>query len=136
MDMNPKTLRTLSLSIFAVLILAAAGCAGRATPVKMTAAPGKKTVAMTAGNFKFEPSAIEALRGDTLVFEIANTSSTTHNFTIKDPGGHIIESVDLPGKKSVSVEIPLPEPGTYEFYCDKPFHPAMGMKGRVHALLP
>ena len=76
------------------------------------------------------------LRGDTLVFEIANTSSTTHNFTIKDPGGRIIESVDLPGKKSVSVEIPLPEAGTYEFYCDKPFHPAMGMKGRVHALLP
>jgi plastocyanin len=132
--MNAKTLRSALLGVFIILALAAAGCAGRQAPTKMTAAPGKKTVTMTASSFKFEPSFIQALMGDTLVFKISNDSSMTHNFTIRDPRGQALESVDLPGKKTVTVEIHLRDEGVYEFYCDKTFHPTMGMKGRVEAL--
>ena len=132
--MNAKTMRCALPGVFLLIVMFAAGCAARGEPAKLTAAPGKKTVLMTASNFKFDPSVIEALKGDTLVFEITNASSTVHNFTIKDPGGRIIRSVDLPGNEQVSVEIALDEEGAYEFYCDKPFHPAMGMKGHVKAL--
>jgi len=132
--MNAKTMRCALTGVFILIVMFAAGCAARGEPAKLTAAPGKKTVPMTASNFKFDPSAIEALKGDKLVFEIRNASSAAHNFTIKDPGGRIIESVDLPGNQTVSVEISLREAGIYEFYCDKPFHPTMGMKGRVKSL--
>lgn len=132
--MDIKSVCSPLLRIFIILALAAAGCAGLRAPMKMTAAVGKKTVTMTAGDFKFEPSAIQALTGDLLVFEISNTFSTTHNFTIKDPEGQILESVDLPGNKTVSLEIPLRDNGTYEFYCNKTSHANTGMKGYVEAL--
>jgi plastocyanin len=134
--MDAKLLRSALLGAFIILALVGAGCAGQREPKKMTAAAGKKTLAMTASNFKFEPSVIQALMGDTLVFKISNASSLAHNFTIKDPLGQIIESVELPPNKSVSVEIPLRDTGAYEFYCDKPFHATMGMKGHVEVLLP
>lgn len=114
--------------------LAAAGCAGKGAPVKMTGGPGKKTVAVQASSFSFEPSSFQALKGDTLVFKISNTASITHNFTIKDPKGRILKSVDLPANQTVSTEIAFPEPGTYEFFCDKPLHSTLGMKGSVEVL--
>jgi uncharacterized cupredoxin-like copper-binding protein len=39
--------------------------------------------------------------------------------------------VDLPPKETVTIEIALQESGTYEFYCDLPFHATLGMKGKI-----
>lgn len=57
-----------------------------------------------------------------------------HNFSIKDPRGVTMESVDVPGKKTIRVKISLLEPGTYEFFCDMPFHPTLGMRGHFEVL--
>ncbi len=86
---------------------------------------------MTASNFKFDPSVVQAKVGDNILLEIRNTSSGTHNFALKDPKGKVIKSIDLPPNQKTTVKISLKEAGVYKFYCDKPFHPSMGMKGRL-----
>lgn len=86
---------------------------------------------MTASNFKFEPAVIQARVGDNLSLEIRNTASGAHNFTLKDPKGQILKSYDLPPNQKITVRVSLREPGVYEFFCDKPFHSTMGMKGRL-----
>jgi plastocyanin len=103
--------------------------------MKMTAGgPGKKTVTVEASSFEFKPSSIQTLKGDTLVFKISSASSMAHNFTIKDPKGKILKSIELPSNQTVSVEIAFPEVGIYEFYCDKTAHSTLGMKGSVEVL--
>ena len=61
-------------------------------------------------------------------------SDVGHDFTMKDPQGQIIKSVDLPSKQTVEIKITLSEAGEYDFYCDKPFHSSFGMKGQVEVV--
>ncbi len=106
-------------------------CASRQHQVEAAAGQGEKTLAMNASSYKFEPNNIKANQGDTIVLNITNVSDKQHNFTIKDPGGKIIQSVELLPKKTVPVKISFPEKGSYDFYCNKPFHPTLGMKGSI-----
>jgi plastocyanin len=114
------------------LIWAAAGCSTAGDLAKeIVTEPGRSTVTITASSFKFEPAVIEAQRGAALTLEIVNVASAVHNFTIKDPNDQVLRSVDLPPKETVTLEIALQESGTYEFYCDLPFHATLGMKGKI-----
>ncbi len=114
----------------AAAIFLAAACAARQPLV--TVGPGKgQAVAITASDFKFVPNNIKAYKGDVLLLKIENTSGTGHNFTIKDPGGNTLQSVPLPSKETVTVKVELADSGTYEFYCDKPLHSTLGMKGWI-----
>lgn len=102
------------------------------TKSNVKAGEGKeRVVEMTASNMKFEPSVVQAQVGDNLSLEIRNTASGTHNFTLKGPKGQVMKSVDLAPNQKTTVKISLEEAGVYEFYCDKPFHTTMGMKGRL-----
>lgn len=92
---------------------------------------GEKVVKMTASNFKFKPSTIQAQKGDVLAIEVENVSSQEHNLTVKDPKGKTIESARLPGKVTTRVRIALSEAGTYKLICNKPLHALLGMKGRI-----
>ncbi len=116
-----------------VLLLLLAGCAGheRAVNVAGTAQDDKVQVDMKASNFAFDPDVIVAHKGDTLVLNITDTSGETHNLTVKDPSGATLKSEDIPARKSITLEIPLQTAGVYPFYCDKPFHSSLGMKGRI-----
>ena len=127
-----KKLWVLQFSMGLALFLIAAGCSTGGELVKeIVTEPGRGTVTITASSFKFEPSVIEARRGTELTLEIVNVADASHNFTIKDPHDQILRSVDLPPKQTVSLKIPLQEAGTYEFYCDIPFHATLGMKGKI-----
>jgi plastocyanin len=97
------------------------------------AAEGQKenVIEMKASDYKFDPDTIKARQGDTLVFKIENVTKKKHNFTVKDPQGKKIQSVDLPANQTVEVSVSFPEAGTYPFNCDKPFHTKFGMKGQV-----
>ena len=66
--------------------------------------------------------------------KITNISSDSHNFTVKDPAGQVIQNVDLPANETINIELRLKQPGTYEFYCDRPFHKAMGRKGQFDVI--
>jgi len=58
---------------------------------------------MTASDFKFEPNNITARVGTAITFRINNTSGITHNFTLKDPDGENMKSIDIPARESVEV---------------------------------
>ena len=118
-------------AVFASALLAFAACASQQPLVTIGQAKGEVVLAMKASDFIFEPNNIKAYRGDVIVLKIENISGAGHNFTIKDPQGNTVQNVGLPSKETVTVKVPLAEPGTYEFYCDKPFHSGFGMKGRI-----
>lgn len=130
MKTNLKGVGTFATLVSILLIIF--GCAvPRAWVTVAPEGEGEKVVKMIASSFKFVPSVIQAQKGDILIMEVENLSSLTHNLTIEDPEGRTMESVDLPGKETVAVRISLPERGIYGFLCDKPFHAALGMKGRI-----
>ncbi len=119
-----------------VVLLAAlvviASCAGTQAPVGVrTTERGEKSITITASSFKFEPSNIEARQGDVLIINVENISSMDHNFSIKDRQGEIMMSADVRGKETIQVKMRLKKPGTYEFFCDKPLHSTLGMKGTL-----
>jgi plastocyanin len=105
------------------------GCAGLQAPVQISR--GQSPLLIKAGDFNFEPNNIRLPEPGTLSLKVENISGTAHNLTIKNPEGQILNSTDLPPRATVSVEVTLPTPGTYEMVCNKPFHTTMGMKGQI-----
>jgi uncharacterized cupredoxin-like copper-binding protein len=122
------------LIVCTVVLLVLASCAGLQKQITLSGEEGENVVEMKADSFKFEPNNIRVFEGTAIVFRVENASGSKHNFTIKDPKGQILKSVDLPPKKITDIEISFNEPGIYEFYCDKPFHSAFGMNGQVEAI--
>lgn len=120
--------------LFAVLVLLAAlaGCAGGGkveTAAPMGADGG--TIAIEASSFNFSPNEIRVGKPGPLAIQIRNVSGSRHNFTLKDPKGKTLTSVDLPPRQNVKATVELFEPGVYPFYCDKTFHSALGMNGQI-----
>ncbi len=130
MKIKSKRLIVLWLGV----VLAVAACASQQPLVTIGPSTGETAIHIDAGNFKFEPNNLQAYKGDVLVLKIENISGTGHNFTIKNPAGGTIQSVPLTPKETTTVKVDLSETGTYEFYCDKPFHAAFGMKGRIEVI--
>lgn len=46
----------------------------------------------------------------------------------------ILANVDLPPHQTETIRLRFDEAGTFEFSCDKPFHPMLGMKGRFEVI--
>lgn len=72
-------------------------------------------VGIKASNFKFVPSNIVTYQGDVIAFSIDNLSGASHNFTLEDPAGKVLQDIDLPTDKVVDVEVRFSELGTYKF---------------------
>jgi len=87
-------------------------------------------------NYEFEPNNIFTYEGNTILFKIENMTISEHNFTLTDPKGAVIEDMDIPPDKNKTVEIKVTfsRTGIYHFYCNKPFHPSLGMKGQIEVV--
>jgi len=121
--------RSLALvSIFALLFSA---CAALQRQVTVDHTKKERTVTMKASNFKFEPNNIFTYRGDTINFELENVSGSEHNFTMTDPAGGVLQSVDIPAGKTAAIAVTFSEAGIYHFHCDEFLHSFFGMKGQV-----
>ena len=120
--------------IFVAMGLLLAGCASLQPQVALSEKEGEKVVQLKADSFKFEPNNIKAFEGDAILFRIENSSDSTHNFTITGPQQQTISSMALPARKTVEIKVSFAEPGIYEFYCDKPLHSSLGMKGQVEVV--
>ncbi len=116
-----------SVGLF-VLLLAVGGCAGQKA---VTLERGQKTVSMKASDFKFDPNLLKAQKGEVFNIQVENVSGITHNLTVKNPEGKLLADIDIPPKGTATAKINLPEPGTYPFYCNKPLHSTIGMKGKI-----
>jgi plastocyanin len=120
-----------SLSLILILTLLFLACASLQRQVTVDHSRNGRTVTMKASNFKFEPNNILTYRGDTIKFKVENVSSSEHNFTITDPAGDVLQSVDIPAGKTVNIAVSFSETGIYHFHCDEFLHSFFGMKGRV-----
>jgi plastocyanin len=118
-----------------IVVLGVSACAS-VQQETMVLEPGEKKLVMKVESFKFEPNDIKAHRGDVLTVKLENISSAAHNLTIKTPQGATLTSVDIPAKGTVDVRVDLAEAGIYPFYCDKPFHSVLGMKGQIEVTAP
>jgi len=118
-------------AVFTMILLAVAACASQQPLVTISPTKGEIVLAMKASDFTFEPNNIKAYRGEVIVLKIENISNTGHNFSLIDPRGNMVQNITLPPKETLTVKVALSETGTYEFYCDKPFHSTLGMKGQI-----
>ncbi len=116
---------------YLVVLALLQACAGLQQQLAISPGDGEKVLKIKTSSFRFEPNNIRAYEGDIVLLKIDNVSGSGHNFTLRDPEGHVLQSVDLPVGKIVEVRITLGKKGEYDFYCDKPFHSAFGMKGRI-----
>jgi plastocyanin len=106
-------------------------CAGVRGPAVRPTEDG--LVVIRAENYRFTPDLIEVETGTPVILHVANITGTTHNITIEDPEGLVLIDHDLPARSALSIELNLERPGAYPFYCDKPLHPTLGMRGRIVA---
>jgi uncharacterized cupredoxin-like copper-binding protein len=115
------------------LALSVGACGKLQKPILLTT--GQESVVMVEANdYSFVPNHFQTYQGTSIVFTIQNTSGSKHNFTIKDPGGNILQSAEVAPQKSVEVKVDFPHIGVYPFYCDRPFHRTLGMEGRVEVV--
>ncbi len=123
-----KTKFILSILFIAVLT---ASCGGNRVGSAGPMASGGSIITIEASSYKFAPNDIRLERPGMLALEIKNVSGSEHNFTIKAPDGRVIKSIDIRPHSSIISNIDLPNPGTYEFYCNKTLHSTLGMKGKI-----
>jgi plastocyanin len=128
-----KTGISLAVS-FLLLFSMLSACAGRQPVITIDRVDDQLTLVMKAGNFEFVPAHVRVPRGTEILLRVENTTGNRHNFTIKDPGGRIIQSLPLPPNGTMAVKLTLGEPGKYHFYCDKPFHSTLGMSGTIEVM--
>jgi uncharacterized cupredoxin-like copper-binding protein len=123
--------------VFLAMVMAGAmlaGCGGLQKQVTLAPEKTELVVPMKASSFSFAPNNLKAYAGDTLDLRIENLSGRAHNFTMAAPGGETIKDVDLPAHETTDLKVTLKTAGTYEFYCNKPFHKSLGMSGQVVAV--
>jgi len=125
--LKPTTILALSLSALIALVLS--GCTtAPATSAEIT--PGGAALVMKAGNFFFDPNTVTVKGTGTITLTITNTGGSSHNITVNDPSGKVIDSAEIPPNGTVTTQVTFPVPGEYRFTCNHPFHADLGMKGR------
>jgi len=130
--MEKKITKWLAEAMVLMGVLALVGCAGLGAPVTVkSAGEGNNVIHLKASSFEFEPNNIRVPKTGPLTLEVESISGIEHNFTIKNPEGQVLKSFGLSPKKTISETLDLTNPGKYEFYCDKPFHATLGMKGQI-----
>ncbi len=127
--MRPDSKR--SVFVILVVIAALAGCAGSKVQTAAPMSSGGSVITIEAGNYRFSPNEIRVEKPGLLAIEVKNVSGSENNFTLKDLHGKILKSLDPHPGGSVIVNVELPEPGVYIFYCNKTFHSNLGMHGQI-----
>lgn len=108
-----------AVALSAVLVTA---CGGAASPV-----PTPQTVAITATEFKFDPSAISVSAGSAVTISLTNNGTIEHDFTIDALSTKVLVKAGETGE----AELKGLAAGTYDFYCSIPGHKEAGMVGTL-----
>ncbi len=117
-------------NLLMVIVLGLAGCAtAQSVQTAETLPSGGQAINVEVVSFAFRPNVIEVTAGSPLKLIAHNTSGVTHNITILSQTNEPLKSVDVPAGQTVTVEVTLPAPGRYVFYCNKPMHRTFGMEG-------
>jgi len=123
-----------SLATVSVFVLILFSCAELQKQIMLDEGKKENIIEIKVSNFKFEPNNILTHEGNTILFKIENVTISEHNFTLTDPEGAVIEDVDVPQDKTVEIKVTFSRTGIYNFYCNKPFHSTLGMKGQIEVV--
>jgi plastocyanin len=123
-----------SLAIVSVFVLILFSCAELQKQVILDQEKKENITVVKVHNYKFEPNNFFTYEGTTILFKIENVTISEHNFTLTDPEGAVIEDVDIPRDKTIEIKVTFSRTGIYNFYCNKPFHSALGMKGQIEVV--
>lgn len=101
----------------------------------LAAAAGPREIPIVLGEYRFTPSQLELVAGETVRLQITNADRLTpHNLSLS--GGGLELDVDVAAGQTLEVEITPQEPGNYPFFCANklPFmksHRERGMEGAL-----
>jgi plastocyanin len=113
-----------------VIVLGLAGCATvQSVQMSEKLPSGGKAINVEIVSFSFRPNMIEVPAGSPFTLSAHNTSGVTHNITILSQSNEPLKQVDVPAGQTVTLEVTLPAPGRYVFYCNKFMHRTFGMEG-------
>jgi plastocyanin len=115
------------VALIAVLALSLTACGNNEAGGDGGDGGGGRAVTVTASNFSFDPTSIDAEAGEELEITLANDDSVGHSITIEDPSFEI--EADAGAQTSGSFTVP--ESGGVEFFCK--FHPDQ-MTGTIGAM--
>jgi uncharacterized cupredoxin-like copper-binding protein len=113
------------------------------------AAKPARVVAVTMGDMSFTPASLSVAQGETIRFEIRNTSAVDHDFTLGDAAtqaahrqemaaghahahGHAAaNAVMVPAGQTATLAWTFDQPGKLEYNCNVPGHFESGMAGVI-----
>lgn len=119
------------LSVFLlVLPIGTAGCAAaRVEGAAQVLSTGRYAVTLELSNFAFRPNVATAEARRPITVTAVGKSIARHNVTIISSDGELLANVDVPAGQTRTFDVTLPQPGTYELYCDVGLHRPFGMEG-------
>jgi nitrite reductase (NO-forming) len=89
-------------------------------------------ISISASEFKFSPTAIQAAVGQKVTLTLDNTGVVEHDVTIPSIGLTVLAKAG----QSASREFTFDKPGIFDFFCSIPGHKDTGMKGRLTVVDP
>jgi len=99
-----------------------------AAPVTSAPAPDTQIVKVSIGDdMRFDPASISVRPGKVRVI-LTTGGQVAHTFTAPGLG---VNSGNIPGGKSVTLDFNVPKVGEYPFYCA--YHRSQGMTGTISA---
>lgn len=93
-------------------------------------------------NFKFVPSTVTLVHGQSYTLKLINDNGSGHSFGAKDflAAANVAAqdraqitngAIEVPGGETRTVRFIAPAPGSYKVKCTHTLHGAMGMKGQI-----
>jgi cytochrome c oxidase subunit 2 len=119
--------RTIVLfAVVALVAIALSACGGGAAG-STSGGSSPLNVTVTATEFKFDPTAINAAPGQTINITLKNTGSVDHTFVFAPANFKMTVAAGKSDTKSFTA----PAAGTYDFTCDIAGHKEAGMTGKL-----
>ena len=124
-----RRLPHLAILLLAALLAAGCGSDDNGETSGDTAAAGGEPVALTATEYKFDPSDVTVDAGGKVTFTVSNDGEETHALEVEGNGVEEETESIAPGESgTLTVDL---EPGEYEFYCPIDGHRERGKEGKV-----
>lgn len=127
-------MRTHAIRMVALLLALAGYTAAPGVGAAQPLPDGGQTVTIEMVRFTFLPDVVTLRAGIPAKITAVSNSGIPHNITILSPEGGTLKTVDIAARGTAILEVTLPKPGRYVFYCDKLLHRwPFGMEGTLVA---